>query len=208
MAALPLHHNALITQATKVYLGHSTCTKCREVINFASQLGKSAFQCWLLLLCARSCQWKLNTVMNFLVRIKLSILLHSLRMPSRLRREAESTVSCNETCCCSSETAVWRTGACIKLFEWQVEPGACFLARSEGCASPSAPRSPGTLKPVIHVWSVQISSCHHVLSPPYFLYRLSIAAKLRLNIWAWAHRSWQSWQEFFFFFSTLARHYS
>lgn len=123
MAALLLCHNALITRATKVYLGHSTCTKCREVINFASQLGKSAFQHRLL--CARCCQWKLNTVMNFLVRIKLSIFSalstpeHSLRMPSRLRREAESSVSCHETCCWSSEaiTPVWRTGACIHLFE-------------------------------------------------------------------------------------------
>lgn len=199
MAALLLRHNALITRATKVYLGHSTCTKCREVINFASQLGKSAFQ--RRLLCACCCQWKLNTVMNFLARIKLSIFSalstpeHSLRMPSRLRRGAESSVSCNETCCWSSKTITpaWPTGACINLFEWQVEPGACFLARSEGCASPSAPRSPGTLKPVIHVWSVQISGCHRVLSPPYFLYCLSIAAKLRLNIWPWAHRSWQPW---------------
>lgn len=52
--------------------------------------------------------------------------------------------------------------------EWQAEPKARSWSDRRDMSTHLLPRSPRTLKSVIHVWCVQLRGCRHVLPPPYF----------------------------------------
>lgn len=79
--------------------------------------------------------------------------------------------------------------------EWQAEPGACSWPDRRDMSIHLLPRSPGTLKSVIHVWCVQIRGCRHVLPPPYFFFTRWSRMQEHVHVFFFCHQSvpQQSW---------------